>query len=78
MPDKEKPERVLAELAGLVRHHYQDIDDVVAYCRAIREGYTNEEARRIASDQESNNPASGVAGSYLPTTNSFLYAYLSS
>jgi NTP pyrophosphatase (non-canonical NTP hydrolase) len=64
MREKEKPQDALAELAGLVRHHYQDIDDVVAYCRAIREGYTHEEARQIASDEEGSGPGSPVAESY--------------
>lgn len=38
--------------------------DVVAYCRAIREGHTDEEARQIANDEEGSGPGSPVAGSY--------------
>lgn len=66
MRDTVAAKDILADLGELTNDTYEDIDDVVAYCRALRDGHSDEEARQIASEEKkSNSPASGVARGYV-------------
>jgi len=61
MRDTVAAQDVLADLGELTNDTYENIDDVVAYCRALRDGHTDEEARQIANGEEGSSSGSPVA-----------------